>query len=171
MKIHSNALQRLIMSHKLNEKWIPGIRGYHNAAGCILMAADTNRFNLQLRSSGSDTPNTWGMWGGSCDNNEEQGDTVIRELQEETGYNGPVKLFPLYVFRDMNRGFVYYNFLGVVPEEFTLKTNSESAGTSWFKFPNWPGDLHPGLKTCLNDKYSYRILECAAQGVFGGNLL
>jgi 8-oxo-dGTP pyrophosphatase MutT (NUDIX family) len=141
-------IQRLTLAHKLEEEWVPGIRGYHQAVGCMLLARDTGRFNFQLRSPTSDTPNTYGSWGGSVDNNEELYNALRRELLEETGYDGPMEIMPLHVSRD-KPGFEYYNHLVTVPYEFTPRINDESGGHIWTKPFEWPDNLHPGLAKML----------------------
>lgn len=165
-----NAAARLL-SHKLEEEWVPGVRGYHNATGCILMAADTKRFNLQLRGSDCDTPNCYGAWGGSMDNNEEQIQALRREVAEETGYDGPLKIIPLMTYKDADRGFTYYNHLAVVPFEFEPSINEESNGHKWFYLDDCPGNLHPGLRSLFEDEPSMRIIEDAAKGKFGDSTL
>ncbi len=153
-----NAAFRLA-SHKLNEKWIPGIRGYHEAAGCILLAADTGLLNLQLRSEDCDTPNTWGAWGGSIDGNEEPAVALRRELKEECSYTKRIKLVPLMVYRDPERGFVYYNYLGIVPAQFNLVTNWETSNQRWFTFEKMPKPLHPGLVALFKDPMSKQAIK------------
>lgn len=148
-----NVIQRLLTAHKLDEEWVPGVRGFHQAVGCLLLAADTGRFNFQLRSATSDTPNTYGSWGGSVDNNEEMFNALKRELFEETGYEGPMTIYPLHVSRPASRpGFEYYNNLVTVPYEFTPSINDESGGHIWTKAFQWPKNLHPGLKETLERK-------------------
>jgi hypothetical protein len=56
----STVLHRL-KAHKVNEKWIPGIRGFHNATGAVILAQDTQRCLLQLRSPTTDKPKTNGQ--------------------------------------------------------------------------------------------------------------
>lgn len=153
-----NAAFRLT-SHKLGEKWIPGVRGYHNAAGCMLMAADTGLINLQFRSADCDTPHTWGMWGGSMDRNEEPAVALRRELAEECGYTKRIKLVPLMVYRDPERGFVYHNYLGIVPKQFNLATNWETEDQRWFSYDKMPKPLHPGLQAMLKDQMSKQTIQ------------
>jgi 8-oxo-dGTP pyrophosphatase MutT (NUDIX family) len=160
-----------ILSHKYGESWKPGIRGYHNATGGIIMALDTGRINLQLRSPTSDTPSCYGCWGGSLDNNEEQIAGLKREIKEETGYCGPMQIYPLMTYLDSTKGFTYYNHLVIVPTEFEPTLNKESSGHKWMTLQEIPKNIHPGLKDLFKDKMSWRILTNASNGKFGDTYL
>ncbi|BAG41553.1 MutT/NUDIX hydrolase family protein [Ralstonia phage phiRSL1] len=162
MKINS-AFRLLVTSHKQDEVWKNGVRGYHNAAGAVILALDTGRILLQLRAADSDTPNTYGQFGGSLDNNEDVNDGLRREIREETGYAGPLKIRPLTPFRDPAKGFVYYNNLAVVPKEFVFAPPAEfakeSGGHLWFD-PRaaWPAPRHPGLDWLIEEGSLYKAL-------------
>jgi len=153
-----DAAKRLI-AHKLEEEWIPGVRGYHYAVGCILLAADTMKFSFQLRAPDSDTPNTYGCWGGSIDGNEEAFQALKRELREETGYTGELRIYPLMTYYDADKGFQYYNNLVVIPMQMEVAKNGESAGDIWVPYGEWPTPLHPGLQGLLNDRPSMFTVE------------
>jgi len=153
-----DAAKRLI-AHKLEEEWIPGVRGYHYAVGCILLAADTMKFSFQLRAPDSDTPNTYGCWGGSIDGNEEAFEALKRELREETGYTGELRIYPLMTYYDADKGFTYYNNLVVIPMQMEVAKNGESAGDIWVPYGEWPTPLHPGLQSLLDDRPSMFTVE------------
>ena len=40
-----------------------------------------------------------------------------REFAEETGYGGPIKMIPAYVFRSSGGGFEYHNFIGILEDQ------------------------------------------------------
>lgn len=166
-----NNLVYRVLSHKFKEGWKPGIRGYHNATGGILMALDTGRINLQLRSPSSDTPSCYGCWGGSLDNNEEQIAGLKREIEEETSYSGPMQIYPLMTYLDSAKGFTYYNHLVVIPNEFEPTLNKESSGHKWMTLNEIPKNIHPGLKDLFNDRMSWKILKDASNGKFGDSNL
>jgi 8-oxo-dGTP pyrophosphatase MutT (NUDIX family) len=128
------------------------------AAGCIIMAQDTGRFCIAHRSAYVEQPNTWGTWGGAVDQNETPAQAVIRELQEEAGYNGQFKLIPLYVFNHPS-GFRYSNFLAIVESEFQPKLDWENQGYVWTEWGDWPSPLHFGLKSLFTDQTSIETMK------------
>lgn len=127
-------------------------------AGCLFQALDTGRICIAHRSLYVEQPGTWGTWGGAIDSNESPANAVHREVQEEAGYNGKMKLFPMYVFKHSS-GFIYYNFLALVGEEFTPRLDWENQGYIWTEFGNWPNPLHPGLKLLLADTASANLMK------------
>jgi len=149
------AAQRLYAHKLLKDEWGPGTRSFHSAVGCLLMAADTLNFSFQLRAPSTDEPECYGTWGGGIDGNESTFEALKRELKEETGYSGPIRIYPLMTYYDQDSGFQYYNNLVTVPEEFTIKAGpkfkKESSGDIWVPFGAWPEPLHPGLKSLLQD--------------------
>lgn len=117
------------------------------AAGCIFVAKDTGRILLAQRGEEAEEPGTWGTWGGKIDGDETPKEAVAREVEEETGYDGIVKIHPLYVFQDGT--FKYHNFLVVVPFEFTPQLNWENENSVWVEYGKWPEPLHFGLEALL----------------------
>lgn len=128
------------------------------AAGCILLATDTGRIGISHRSAHVESPNTWGTVGGAIDQGEDPKKACRREISEELGFHGDVKLIPLYVFAHES-GFRYYNFLAVVDHEFTPKTDWETQGFGWFEYGKWPKPLHPGLVGLLQDSTSVSTIK------------
>lgn len=118
-----------------------------SGAGAIIIAKDTGKILLLRRSSNSEEPGTWGGVGGKIDHAEDPSDTVAREIEEETGYNDTKTVYPLYVYRDGE--FTYYNFLVLVPFEFTPQLNWESDNSTWVEFGKWPNPLHFGIEELL----------------------
>jgi len=127
-------------------------------AGCIIMAKDTGRICLPYRSAHVQEPNTWGTWGGAIDGNEDPAVAAKREVQEEAGYDGPVKMVPLLLFQHSS-GFRYFNFMALVEREFTPQLNWETQTFDWVQFGEWPAPLHPGLKSLLNDSASIQTIK------------
>ncbi len=122
------------------------------AAGCIFIAKNTGRLLFARRSSEIDfEPNTWAGWGGKLENNENPLQAVEREVEEEAGFNGNYKLTPIWTFEDVNSGFRYYNYISVVPTEFTPKLNSENSNYKWVEFGDWPQPLHWGISLLLQN--------------------
>jgi 8-oxo-dGTP pyrophosphatase MutT (NUDIX family) len=113
------------------------------AAGCIIVAADTGRWCLQQRSRTVTDPGVWSTWGGGREPGESVSQCVRRELAEESGYSGPVRLEPV----DSNG--TYATFLAHVPHEFEPELNSESQAYQWSDPDDLPEPLHPGLQQTL----------------------
>ena len=86
----------------------------NKGAGCLPFAKSTKRFLINLRSEYVNEPNEWGIWGGKIDDNEDIKTAVIRELEEESGYDGAIELVDAYVFKNPNGDFKYYNFIGII---------------------------------------------------------
>lgn len=102
------------------------------AAGVLPISAATGRLLPNMRSANVSGGRSYGKlstWGGALDEGETPDQAAIRELKEEAGYSGPVKLIPGFVFR--NDKYEYHNFIGIVPNEFNIATNWESGSTDW----------------------------------------
>ena len=128
------------------------------AAGCLFFAQDTKRFLFAHRSKDVESPHTWGTWGGAIDEGENPAEAAAREVQEEAGYKGLVNFIPLYVFSHSS-GFKYYNFLAVIPKEFTPSMDWETQNFRWVQYGKWPTPLQDGCKELLNDPATKQKLE------------
>jgi 8-oxo-dGTP pyrophosphatase MutT (NUDIX family) len=121
-------------------------------AGAIILSKRTGRILLPYRSTSVEQPNTWGVWGGAIDSNEDPAQAVSREISEEVGVTTQIDgLIPLYVYEDPRVGFRYHNFLAVVPDEFQPRLNWETENYRWVDFGDWPSPLHFGLKLLLQN--------------------
>ena len=114
------------------------------AAGCIIVAEDTGRWCLQQRSDSVSDPGVWSTWGGGREPGESLEQCARRELAEESGYSGPIKLEPLA------KNAKYVTFIGVVPHEFEPTPCDEWKDYCWVELGRWPGPLHPGLRSALS---------------------
>lgn len=132
------------------------------SAGCILYAEDTGRWGLQQRSNTVGDPGLWAAWGGGREPGENLEQTVRRELAEESGYSGPIKLEPLA------RNAKYVTYIGIVPHEFEPRANDEWKDYCWVELGRWPGPLHPGTAAALENVY---IKENFADGNVKGTEL
>jgi len=114
-------------------------------AGILLQAADTGRVMLVLRSGYVNEPFTWGLPGGRVDEGEAPLPAALRELSEETGYDGPfLDIDLLHVYQD--GAFRFFNYRAVVPEEIEPALDWESIDYGWFERDELPSPLHFGLQ-------------------------
>ena len=147
-----------------DDRWIEvGGKRYWGEAGSGLLpiAENTGRILLGLRG-GTEQSMTWSSFGGAV--NGQPRNSAIREFREETRYYGPIKTVKAAIYKD--GPFRYYNFLGIVPEEFKPVLNWEHADANWFtlddilRLPN----KHFGLKFLLS-KSANQIRELVANNV------
>lgn len=110
------------------------------AAGCIIVAKDTGRWCLQQRSDTVSDPGLWAAWGGGVEPGETLEQCVRRELAEESGYRGPIKLEPLA------KNAKYATYIGIVPHEFEPRPCDEWKDFAWVELGHWPQPLHPKLQ-------------------------
>jgi 8-oxo-dGTP pyrophosphatase MutT (NUDIX family) len=127
-------------------------------AGCVIVAEDTGKICMPFRSLEVEQPHTWGTWGGAVDDGEDAKSTAVREVREETGYAGKISLSPLFTFKHPS-GFRYFNFLALVPEEFTPTLDWETEKAEWRALDDLPRPLHFGFKSILEDSTALRKLE------------
>ncbi len=127
-------------------------------AGCLVFAKSTKKFLIAYRSEYVQEGHTWGTWGGAIDAKEDPKDAVIRELHEETGFNGSVLgIVPLFVFR--KDSFRYSNFVVIVEDEYEPHLNWENDRSEWCELGKFPNPKHFGLVSLLKDKESVRVME------------
>jgi len=119
----------------------------NKGAGALIIAADTGKLLLLLRSNTVNEPGTWNLAGGKINKDENSKETVEREIFEETGYDGDYEISPLHTFK--NKEFRYYNNLLIVPSEFTPKLNNEHTKYKWIEYGEWPNPLHFGIKSLI----------------------
>jgi len=116
--------------------------GVTRAAGGLIYACDTRRYCWQLRSTEEKWSGTWGLWGGRSNTGESPRDTLIRELEEETGITAWKKIVPLHRYVSKDQKFIYDTFCLVVEQEFLPQLNSESDGYCWLPLGINPRPLH-----------------------------
>jgi len=126
-------------------------------AGAIIMARTTGRLLLQLRSNDVQQGGSWGVWGGAVDSGFSPKEGMVEEVEQETGLHRSQirETIPLYVFKDLDTGFKYYNFLITVDDEFIPRPAEnhewEIDGFRWIKYGRWPTPLHFGLTSLIQN--------------------
>jgi len=128
-------------------------------AGCLIFCKSSKRFLIGHRSKYVNEANCWSNFGGKIDSNENIEDAVKREFAEETKYNNTIELIPAYVFK--TRGFKYYNFLGIIENEFKPILDWENDDYKWLNYIELVKiePKHFGLKNLLNDNDTQKIIN------------
>ena len=77
--------------------------GLCGASGCIVIAKDTKRILVDLRSAQVDGGASYGTFGGAISwQSQSDEDNAKEELEEETGYSGPIQLIKAFRYEDPN---------------------------------------------------------------------
>lgn len=140
-------------------------------SGILPMSLETGRLLLPFRSSAVEQPHTWGgTWGGAIDKGQNPKESAIREFREESGYNGPIEAIPLFTFEDKDSGFKYFNFLGLIPDEFDPSLDWETDDYAWIEYGNWPSPMHFGLEGILKNKKSIQTIERVLRKLESGQI-
>lgn len=130
--------------HRGEDAYVWEDRG-QGAAGIILYAQDTGRYGLQQRSDNINDGGQWAAWGGGREPGESLEQCALRELAEEGGYTGPIKL------KRLAENSRYVTFIGVVPHEFKPRANDEWKDYCWVEAGDWPSPMHPGVAAALKN--------------------
>lgn len=109
------------------------------AAGVLPYCPKTQRFLIAKRGPNINNPNQWTNFGGKANKGENPAQCAVREFREESGYNGKVKLINPFPNKNNKDGFVFVNYIGIVPSEFqpttigkkTIDGNIEVSASKW----------------------------------------
>ena len=145
-------------------------------AGVIPLARNTGRLLVNQRSMGVNEGGTYGVFGGGIFLDETQFQSTdemahtdypkqhaLQELQEENGYNGPIDMKEVFVYKDQKTNsqgepcnFYYWNYVGLCPVEFPVKPGAgheweEGGGSRWVTHSELMkiNPKHFGLKSVL----------------------
>jgi 8-oxo-dGTP pyrophosphatase MutT (NUDIX family) len=138
------------------------------AAGILLMARSSERVLMLQRSDECSEPGRWALPGGKIEEGESPRVAAVRELEEETGYDGQLTVLkePIFVYRGDDLEFSTY--FAYVEREFSVSLNWESEDGDWFFLRVLPQPLHFGMvalmrhgKKKLNEEIS-RIIRWPA---------
>jgi len=128
-------------------------------AGALIIALDTGRILMPLRSQAVEQPSTWGTWGGAIDQGEDPASSAMREVHEESGHSGQIKMIPLNVFEDGD--FKYFNFIALVPSEYEPRLNWETSRADWVTLDNLPNPMHFGMEFIMSDQQAVAKIKKA----------
>ena len=117
-------------------------------SGVLPLCRTTGRFMANHRGAMVNEGGTWGIFGGGIFLRQYQGiectdqleqtkipeEHAKEELREESGYKGPIEMHLVYTYRDNSMGprglpcaFYYWNYVGIVPQEFGVNPEADSA--------------------------------------------
>jgi len=105
----------------------------NGASGVLPICTKTKRICIALRSKDVEEPHTWGNFGGAIGKDyygaREEAlspeDNAKQEMTQEIGFDGQIEMIPSYIYKSGT--FRYWNFLGLVDEEFEMDPNAEDS--------------------------------------------
>lgn len=112
--------------------------------GAFVYSLSTKRYLFLLRNQKKHA-GSWGLVGGKVENNESPAEALIREINEEIGSIGIIKIVPIEKFTSENNKFEYYTYVITVSNEFVPSLNDEHRGYAWTELHDHPKPLHPGV--------------------------
>lgn len=133
--------------------WYDRNKQKSNAVGAILQAKTTGRVLLGCRSTNSDSPLTWCIFGGGIEVGEDPMSALAREFAEEIGLRIALdvsRATPLAVFKSPAKDFAYFTLHLQVASEFIPQLNNEHVGWCWASVNALPRPMHPGCNDTFN---------------------
>ncbi|NBO17787.1 MAG: NUDIX hydrolase [Proteobacteria bacterium] len=127
-----------------------------HAAGVLVFDSE-GKMLIGLRGKVSRSPYTWAFPAGSIDPGESSMDAALRELREETGFQGTLKLEKLNTREDDK--VVFTSYVAHVDKPFDINppahTQWENVQFKWIRpdSPDFPpfSNLHPGFQDIMPD--------------------
>ncbi len=147
-----------------------------SGAGIFIIAKKTGRGLLLRRSELVSEPNTWAFVSGEIDGDETPEQTVLREAEEEIGGVNLIALKQIHVFKAANADFTFYNYLGLVEDEFVPQLNQENTEHMWIDIESLPAGIHFGVAEVFDtvdvmDEVISLYAEEPMEMAKGGNIL
>jgi hypothetical protein len=106
-------------------------------AGVLAICESTGRLLLGKRSGESSDSDTWGEFGIKfTKEGDEQEENVLYVVEQafrlQTAYSGKIKLIPSFIYETTGDSYKYYNFIAILPEEFTPTLSGKNKEFKWF---------------------------------------
>lgn len=131
-------------------------------SGALFYAKSTGRFLLLQKAHGKHQ-GTWGLVGGTTNEDENPWQGLQREIVEEIGFTPSVlKTIPLETFVSNDHVFNFHTYLCVIENEFIPTLSDEHIGWSWTGLDHAPKPLHQGLR----NSFGSRIIRTKLQTIF-----
>lgn len=130
------------------------------AAGILFYCRTTDNFLLLYRSANVVDGSCWCGAGGKIEEGETPEEAARREIDEELGfdtYEADGQYVSLYTHE--SDSLTFYNFLGIVDEQFFPKLNWESDGYVWAPLDKLPEPYHYGFQEILDNKRACAIID------------
>lgn len=131
-------------------------------SGALFYSKSTSRFLLLQKATGKHS-GTWGLVGGTNEEQETPWQGLQREIAEEIGTLPKIiKTIPLETFVSNDNVFNFHTYLCVVQDEFIPVLSPEHDGWAWANLDNAPKPLHQGLR----NSFSNKIMKTKLQTIF-----
>lgn len=144
---------------------IAGERGGLNSkeqivcSGALFYSKSTGRCLLLQKTHGKHS-GTWGLVGGTNEQQETPWQGLQREIVEEIGTLPTIlKTIPLETFVSNDNVFNFHTYLCVIQDEFVPVLSKEHIGWAWTVLEHAPKPLHQGLRTSFSNKIMKTKLE------------
>ena len=119
-------------------------------SGALIYAKSTRRFLLLQKAHGRHE-GTWGLVGGTANEDENPWQSLQREIQEEVGTSlNIIKTIPLETFVSNDSVFNFHTYLCVIDNEFIPTLSSEHCGWAWATVDSAPKPLHQLVSLTLS---------------------
>jgi ADP-ribose pyrophosphatase YjhB (NUDIX family) len=131
-------------------------------SGALFYSKSTKRFLLLQKSQGKHA-GTWGLVGGTNNEDETAWQGLQREILEEIGHiPAIIKTLPIETFVSNDTVFNFHTYLCVVDQEFIPILSAEHTGWAWATIDNAPKPLHQGLRSSFSNK----VIRTKLQTIF-----
>jgi len=124
-------------------------------SGMLFICSTTKRFLVVLRSKIVNEPGKWAVVGGRVDPGDKNVlEAAKREVKEELSYEEEYDTHLVHTYLSKSGKFTYYNYVGIVKDEFTPVLDDETDDFKWVCWDelNKMEDLHFGIIELLEKK-------------------